>query len=164
MNWQLKTFKQLSVDQLYQLLKLRSDIFVVEQECAYGDMDNLDRLPDCLHLMAYDTPEYADTDQVVSEPALIAYARLLPPDSSYQAMSSIGRVLVNPDYRIKGMGHQLMQHAKEHALQYWPDTAIKIGAQAHLESFYAQHGFRTISEVYMEDGIPHIHMLFDPIA
>lgn len=156
-NWQLKTFKQLSSDQLYQLLKLRSDIFVVEQECAYSDMDNLDRLPDCLHLIAYD-----DADVPHSEPALIAYARLLPPDSSYEGMSSIGRVIVNPEHRIKGMGHQLMTRAVEHTLQYWPGLRIKIGAQAHLESFYARHGFRTISEPYMEDGIPHIHMLFNP--
>lgn len=168
MNWQLKTFKQLSADQLYQLLKLRSDIFVVEQDCAYSDMDGLDRHSQCLHLMAYGevTTMYdndiSNSPEDQQEAPLIAYARLLPPGASYPGMSSIGRVIVNPDYRIKGMGHQLIEIAKEHTLQYWPGLDIKIGAQAHLENFYAQHGFKVISEPYLEDGIPHIHMLFSP--
>lgn len=149
MNWHLKAFNELSLDQLYLLLKLRNDIFIVEQDCAYGDIDDLDRLADCRHLLCFD----GDT--------LAAYVRLLPMGSSYDQQCSIGRVIVHADYRSTGLGHRLMERAIKECQQLWPAQLIKIGAQSHLQNFYQRHGFVTISDEYLEDGIPHVHMLRD---
>jgi ElaA protein len=154
MDWQLKLFQQLSVDQLYQVLKLRSDVFVVEQTCVYPDLDGRDQHAECRHLMAF-VPLKADQ----KAGALAAYARLFPPGVSYPEMSSIGRVVVNPQHRVRGLGHELMKRAVQEALALWPDFPIKISAQAHLEGFYAKHGFKTVGEGYLEDGIPHLPMV-----
>lgn len=173
MNWQLKTFEEFTPHELYQVLKLRSDVFVVEQTCPYSDMDNSDLVPGCLHLIAFsqDLDSAQDRDPLdqsskavdplkgQSIPTVVSYARLLPPGASYPGLSSIGRVVTHPSYRSTGLGHELIQHAIQHTLNAWPDSDIKIGAQAHLEKFYAGHGFKVISDLYIEDGIPHVHML-----
>jgi ElaA protein len=157
MHWRIKCFKQLTTDELYQLLKLRSDIFVVEQECAYSDLDGLDRHVECHHLMGY-----GEFMHGAAEPALIAYARLFAPSVAYAGYSSIGRVLVNPQYRVKGLGHELMQCAIKNVFERWPNSSIKIGAQAHLDKFYGRHGFEIVGERYLEDGIPHVPMVLQP--
>ena len=156
MNWQLKSFAQLTNDELFSILKLRCDIFVFEQNCAYPDIDQHDRQGDTLHLMAFDTLKASNT---IDPTRLAAYARLLPPGSTFSDYSSIGRVVVGSEYRSQGLGHQLIQKAVEHNSDVWPGSDIKIGAQAHLTDFYHQHGFTIDGETYWEDGILHQAMI-----
>ncbi|UUM30363.1 GNAT family N-acetyltransferase [Vibrio japonicus] len=144
-HWQLVSFNQLSTQKLYQLLKLRVDVFVVEQECPYPELDNKDHLPDVHHLLGYKGDE------------LVACARLLPRGVSYPSVS-IGRVATKKAHRGGGLGHQLLKQALSGCEQLWPTSDIEIGAQEHLAGFYAQHGFVTTSAMYLEDGIPHIDM------
>ncbi|MBY4677243.1 GNAT family N-acetyltransferase [Marinobacterium arenosum] len=147
MNWQLKTFAELTLDQLYDLLQLRNEVFVVEQACPYGDIDGQDRDPQVRHLLGYDGDR------------LLAYLRLLPPDMAYPGRACIGRVVTHPDGRGNGLGRRLLAEGLRHCERCWPQSAIQIGAQAYLQDFYAGYGFVASSEVYLEDGIPHLHML-----
>ena len=147
-EWELKTFAELSTGQLYQLLQLRVDVFVVEQRCAYRELDDLDSHPQLLHLLGYQQQQ------------LVAYARLLPPDLTYPT-PSIGRVVTAMQARGDGIGHQLLSQAISATNQHWPDQSITIEAQHHLQHFYQAHGFVTISEMYLEDGIPHVDMRRD---
>ena len=149
-TWHCQPFSELSNYTLYDLLKLRSDVFVVEQNCIFPDMDDLDMLPKAHHL-------YALQDNKV-----VAYARLLAEGVSYSGYSSIGRVVVAQQNRKDKMGHTLMSHAIKEAIRLWPTSPIKIGAQSHLERFYQSHGFVTVSEPYMEDGIEHYLMTREP--
>ncbi len=157
MNWQLKSFDELSNYELYQVLRLRCNVFVVEQECPFVELDNLDIHTGCLHLMAYDGSDIPVAEN--HSPKLLAYARLLAPDLYYVGQSSIGRVVVAPEQRGSGLGHDLIDLAIEHAFSMWPAQEIKIGAQLRLQSYYEKHGFASISEPYLEDGISHIHMV-----
>jgi len=145
-TWHCQEFSELSNDHLYGILKLRIDVFVVEQNCVFPDLDNLDILPNTRHL-------YALQDNKV-----VAYARLLAKDDCYPDYSSIGRVVVAQENRKDKLGHALMTHAIKEVLTIWPDSPIKIGAQSHLERFYQSHGFVTVSEPYLEDGIEHYLM------
>lgn len=161
MNWQLKTFEALSTYQLYEILRLRSEVFVVEQRCVYGDLDGLDRHDQSYHLMALsDASEHDAAQPPITAPTspLIAYARLLPPGLAYADACSIRRVVVSAEHRVAGRGHALMKEAIARAQQLWPAHDIKIGAQAYLERFYMQHGFKVIGPQYDEDGIPHLPM------
>jgi ElaA protein len=144
-NWKCKHFKELTVDELYSIMRLRSEVFVVEQNCVFLDADNKDQ--QCYHLCGWD-------DQY-----LVAYARLVPADISY-AEPSIGRVVTSPEYRRSGAGRMLMQKAIEECLLIFDKKNIKIGAQLYLKQFYESLGFRQCSEVYLEDNIKHIEMLF----
>ncbi|WP_298774573.1 GNAT family N-acetyltransferase [uncultured Shewanella sp.] len=148
MNWKDVTFSQLMLDELYELMQLRVDVFVVEQNCPYQELDDKDRLPGSRHLMGMD-----------DEGKLICYARILAPGVSYPDCS-IGRVLVKQEARGGGKAAQLMKQAMKVALTYWPDHSIQLGAQAYLQDFYQQLGFKPVSEVYLEDGIPHLDMLY----
>ena len=143
MNWVYKNFNDLTVLELYAILKLRSEVFVVEQNCVYLDTDNKDQLS--FHLSGWIGNE------------LVAYARILPPGSAFQE-ASIGRVVTNPQYRKTGAGKALMQRAIEKTLQQFDVSAIKIGAQLYLLSFYKSLGFKISGPEYLEDGIPHIEM------
>ena len=149
-EWHCSPFNELTVHTLYSLLKIRCDVFVVEQACAYPELDDLDTHPSTLHLYA--------THQ--NQP--IAYARVLAPDVSYPSHSSIGRVLVIQEYRQEKLGHTLIQQAIKTTLETWPQQPIKIGAQSRLAHFYQAQGFKTVSPPYMEDGIEHISMVLDP--
>ena len=144
-TWHSIPFSELSTQQLYQLLKLRVDVFVVEQNCPYPELDGKDTLAGVEHLLGY-----ADEE-------LVACARLLPPGTSYDN-TSIGRVATKQSARGDGLGHQLIKEALTRCEALWPSTTIDIGAQKHLENFYASHGFKTISEMYLEDDIPHVDM------
>ncbi len=146
-TWQVKTFNQLTLNELYDALKLRIDVFVVEQTCFYPDLDDLDRHPQTLHLFNY------------SENKLASYLRILPKGLSYDDYPSIGRVIIAPHARGTGLGHKLMAKALEVCQQYFPAQQIKISAQEHLEKYYNQHGFNRVSDMYLEDGTPHISML-----
>ena len=141
-------FGALSPHTLYALLRLRSEVFVVEQRCVFQDMDGADG--DCLHLLC----EGADG-------RLLASARLVPAGLKY-AEASIGRVVIAPPARGGGLGHELMREAVRALEGQWGPQAIRIGAQARLQAFYEQHGFVRDGEPYVEDGIPHIEMLRPP--
>jgi len=150
-TWQAKHFDELSLNQLYDLLKLRIDVFVVEQTCYYPDLDSnkdqLDRDKETLHLLGYQN----DT--------LIAYLRILAKGQSYDNYISIGRVALAEQVRGSGLGHELMTEALSLCQQHFPKQDIKISAQEHLISYYQHHGFAQVSDMYLEDDIPHVAMV-----
>ncbi|HFI0944056.1 TPA: GNAT family N-acetyltransferase [Streptococcus suis] len=145
MQWEMKAFDQLSLQELYTILTLRMDVFVVEQACPYPEVDGKD--PNCLHLLGTDEGE------------LVAYLRILPAGLSYDEVS-IGRVVIKPSHRGKGLARPMMEQAIDFITTVWEESQIKIGAQAHLEKFYGSLGFESVSEVYLEDNIPHLDMLY----
>ncbi|MGL6316069.1 GNAT family N-acetyltransferase [Vibrio sp. WXL103] len=146
-EWHCYHFDQLSTQLLYQILKLRVDVFIVEQNCPYPELDDKDTQAESIHLVGL-----IDGD-------LAAYCRVLAANISYSS-PSIGRVVVSQAARQMKLGHQLIERAVQLCEQSWPAIkTIEIGAQQHLERFYAQHGFIASSEMYLEDGIPHIDML-----
>jgi ElaA protein len=144
-EWICKHHSDLGKEQLYALLKLRSDVFVVEQKCAYPDLDGQDLDGDTHHLMGW------EDDQ------LMAYLRLLDPESQGGDVV-IGRVIIAPQGRGKGLGHTMMEHALEQAAKHWPQVPIYLSAQAHLQGYYGKYGFVVVGEEYLEDDIPHIGM------
>ncbi|WP_296048755.1 GNAT family N-acetyltransferase [uncultured Alteromonas sp.] len=146
LNWYSLPFSQLTTDQLYELLKLRTDVFVVEQNCPYPELDDKDRMNGVYHLLG------------TTENGLVAYARLLPPGVSFPQVS-IGRVVVAQQARGEGYGQLLIQKALQECQRYWPDQDIQIGAQVYLQQVYQQFGFVRNSEDYLEDGIPHVDMV-----
>ncbi|MGE6629442.1 GNAT family N-acetyltransferase [Bacillus sp. NPDC077027] len=143
MEWTCQTFEQLSKEDLYALLKARVDVFVVEQKCPYPEMDEKDQK--AFHLIAKE-----DDD-------IVAYCRIFRSGIVYEE-ASIGRVLVSSTARGKGYGERLMKKALQ-KLNELQEHQVKIQAQAYLETFYQSFGFDTISDVYDEDGIPHIDMV-----
>ena len=145
LKWKLNYFKELSTDELYTILQLRNEVFVVEQNCIYQDADSKDSIS--FHLSGWDGVN------------LVAYCRILPPGVSYTE-ASIGRVVSSPQYRNKGYGKQLMNEAIIHTLAQFECNTIKISAQLYLQKFYEQLGFIKLSDSYLEDNIPHIEMLF----
>ena len=147
MQWQVKKFNELSIDELYDALKLRIDVFVVEQSCFYPDLDDLDRHSETLHLYCYQNGKMA------------AYLRILAKGQSYPDYPSIGRVIIAPNARGSGLGHHLMEQAIKACENHFTNQDIKISAQEHLEVYYNKHGFTRSSEMYLEDGIPHIAMI-----
>ncbi|WP_371378642.1 GNAT family N-acetyltransferase [Thalassotalea aquiviva] len=146
-TWQDLSFSKLTVDQLYDALKLRVDVFVVEQTCYYPELDECDRHPQTRHLLGYNGNDLA------------AYLRILPPGVSYPDYISIGRVATKREYRGQGIGHPLMEKALALCKKHWSGVNIKISAQEHLEKYYNQHGFVRVSDMYLEDNIPHIAMI-----
>ncbi len=145
LNWTYQHFNELTVHELYAILQLRSEVFAVEQNCVYQDLDNKDQ--SSFHLCGWD------------ENTLVAYCRILPAGVSYEH-PSIGRVVSSPKYRRGGYGRQLMQRAIAKTIEQFNDPVIKISAQLYLKSFYESLGFRQISDTYLEDDIPHIAMQF----
>lgn len=139
-------FAELSVEELYAIWKLRNQVFIVEQTCAYLDADDKDLK--AYHLMGYIMPEMQ----------MVCYTRLLAPGTSYAEMS-IGRVVVHPNFRGIGLGKMLMQKSIATIQAIYGDGPIRIGAQLYLKQFYESFGFRVCSEVYLEDNIPHVHMM-----
>jgi ElaA protein len=155
-QWLWLPFDALSTAQLYALLRLRSEVFVVEQNCVFLDMDGLDA--QALHLLG--VREAANSVEAGQLP-LVAYARCFPAGVVFPE-ASIGRVVTLPGARGGGLGHALMAQAILSLQQQWGAQPIRIGAQAHLQAFYEQHGFADVGKPYMEDGIPHIEMLRQP--
>jgi ElaA protein len=142
-NWKIKPFNELSLQELYSLLKLRSIVFVVEQNCIYQDIDGKDEK--ALHLLG----EYNNE--------IVAYARLFK-GGDYFKNASIGRVVIHPEARDKKFGHEMMQQAIAGIETYFKETKITISAQLYLQKFYESHGFLKTSDVYLEDDIEHIEM------
>ncbi len=149
LQWRCLPFAALSADTLYRLLRLRSEVFVVEQNCVFLDMDGLDA--QCLHVLG----EVVDAD---GTPHLHASTRLVPPGLAF-AEASIGRAVTAPAARGGGIGHALMNESVRLLERLWGPQPIRIGAQAHLEAFYNRHGFVSDNKPYVEDGIPHIEMI-----
>lgn len=145
MDIEILHFSKLNTTQLYQLLQLRSEVFVVEQNCVYLDMDDKDHQAFHIFIKEQDRP--------------IAYARLLPKGISYKSYCSIGRVLTKSNYRHKNIGRKLMEESINFCIENF-GCDIKISAQSYLEKFYTDLGFEKITEEYMEDNIPHIGMLY----
>lgn len=141
--WKIKRFNELSTDELYSLLQLRSLVFVVEQNCVYQDIDGKDEK--ALHLLG----------EVQGK--IVAYARLFN-KADYFENASIGRVIVHPEYRDKKFGHDLMKNAIEGIETHFSESKITISAQLYLKNFYETNGFVQTSEMYLEDDIPHIEM------
>lgn len=150
LKWKTCSFEELNIYQLYEILVLRSEVFVVEQNCIFQDMDNADQK--ALHVAAYDS----NTDN--PSPVLVAYARIFQAGVKFQE-ASIGRVLTRMSYRSSKLGHLLIQQCLLQIEQRWGNTPIRIGAQMHLEKFYQQHGFISTGAPFFEDGIEHIEML-----
>ncbi|WP_418264417.1 GNAT family N-acetyltransferase [Flavobacterium faecale] len=142
-QWKTKSFDALTVYELYEILQLRSQIFVVEQNCVYQDLDGMDS--QALYLWG----EF--------EGKIVAHARLFKPGITFET-ASIGRVVVDSKHRNKKWGHELMQEAIKNVENIFGEYQITIGAQLYLKNFYETHGFIPISEMYLEDGIPHIKM------
>ncbi len=142
-KWVLKKFNELSPHELYAILQLRNEVFAIEQNCVYPDMDNKDQLSD--HFMGWCNDK------------LIAYTRLLPPGLAYKE-PSIGRVVTSPSARGKGIGKELMEYSLKHLHTIYGKTLVKIGAQFYLQKFYSSFGFLQTSDIYLEDGIEHIEM------
>ena len=144
LQWKIKPFEALTVNELYDLLQLRSQIFVVEQNCVYLDLDGKDKK--ALHLIG----EF--------DGKIVAYSRLFDAGISFDN-ASIGRVVVDEYYRDKKLGHDLMREAIAQIKFIFGKDKITIGAQLYLKKFYESHGFVQISEMYLEDDIPHIEMV-----
>lgn len=139
-------FYQLSLDQLYDIMKLRQEVFVVEQNCPYLDADDKDQ--DSYHVIGVDTSGHIQ-----------AYTRLVPPGLSYKDYASIGRVVTSSSMRGKKTGKPLMQFSIDHCTKFWPGIDIKISAQTYIVKFYNALGFEEVGNPYLEDDIPHIAML-----
>lgn len=144
-DWQDLHHSDLSVSQLYALLQLRCAVFVVEQNCPYQDIDGDDLEGENRHILGWHNG------------TLVAYARILKSDDELQPVV-IGRVIVNEALRGEKIGQQLMSKALESCTRRWPEKPIYLGAQAHLQNFYGQFGFIPVTDIYEEDGIPHIGM------
>lgn len=147
MKWTLKPFDSLTPKELYNILQLRNEVFIVEQNCPYQDLDNKDLY--AYHLMGE------------KENKLIAYSRLLAPGISYSE-SSIGRVVSSPSERKTGMGKKLMTESIHQIRNLFQTDTIRIGAQMYLKKFYETFDFIQEGEPYLEDNIPHIIMLRKP--
>lgn len=143
LQWKINRFEALSLNDLYNVLQLRSEVFVVEQNCVYQDVDGKDRK--ALHLIG----EY--------DGKVVAYARLFKAGDYFEE-ASVGRVVIGTAYRDKKWGHDLMREAISGIEIHFATTKITISAQLYLQKFYESHGFVTTSEVYLEDDIPHIQM------
>ncbi len=144
MEWQIKSFTELGKEELYEILKLRVDVFVVEQECPYPELDGKDDI--AYHLIGRNNDE------------IIAYSRLFLP-GDYFKEAAIGRVIVKEEYREKKIGTVMLEVSVDFLIDEKGARDIKLSAQNHLRKFYGKHGFEPVSEVYLEDGIPHIDML-----
>jgi ElaA protein len=144
--WYHKHFNDLSTTELYQILQLRNEVFIVEQNCPFQDLDDKDFK--CFHLIGFDT----DSQQIM------AYTRIVPAGVSYEE-ASIGRVVTSPQARGGGIGKELMQKSLELLEELYGGVSIKIGAQYYLNKFYESFGFQQIEEIYLEDGIEHILMV-----
>lgn len=139
-----KSFSELTTNELYAILQLRSEVFVVEQDCIYQDVDYKDQK--ALHVIG------------IKNDKVVAYTRIFKA-GDYFSKASIGRVVVAKNERKFGYGHVIMKHSIEAIKAYFKETSIKISAQLYLKNFYESHDFVQIGEEYLEDGIPHIGML-----
>ena len=147
MEISIKSFEELDSTELYELLALRAEVFVVEQDCAYQDPDGKDFY--ALHVLGREGK------------SLVAYARIFGP-GDYFDEASIGRITVQSNHRSSGFGKEIVLAAQKAIAERYPGSAIKLSAQSYLKNFYQELGYTTYGEEYLEDGIPHIAMLYPP--
>ena len=143
-QWSVKKFVALTLTELYDILQIRAEVFVVEQDCVYQDLDYADQ--NAWHLMAF------------KKDKLVAYARIFSPKIKYDE-AAIGRVITHQSIRKNGIGKTLMNKAISFCKEHFPSENIKISAQCYLEKFYKALGFKVVSEIYLEDGIEHQEMI-----
>lgn len=144
MEWTIKKFNELKVDEMYDICRERVNVFVVEQQCPYPELDGLDK--QAWHLCLRTADDIA------------AYLRILPKGTAYKELS-LGRIIVNRKYRKQGWGKELVKRGLQFVIEELSEDVVRIQAQAHLQKFYSGFGFKQISEIYLEDGIPHLDML-----
>ena len=144
MQIKVRTFEELNLQELYELLRLRSEVFVVEQDCIYQDIDGKDH--EALHVLGFENEK------------LVAYTRIFSP-GIYFTEAAIGRVVVRETNRKNKYGHEILQASIKAVEDHFHTTKIKLSAQTYLIKFYESHGFEQVGEGYLEDGIPHIGML-----
>jgi len=144
MIWTLKKFDELTPFELYTILQLRNEVFVIEQHCFYQDADNKDQ--SSFHFMGWNNS------------TLVAYTRILPPGVVYTE-PSLGRVVTSPAARGGGIGKELMERSIQQVKELFGEVSIRIGAQLYLKKFYTALGFQQTSDSYLEDGIEHIEMI-----
>lgn len=149
--WKEQSFEELSTAELYEILRLRQQVFIVEQKCIYQDCDGLDKKAH--HLTGW--------QKVKNQSELIAYLRIVYPENANNSIS-IGRVLTHPDFRRKGLGRKIMTQCLFTIEKHYPESAISISAQQYLVGFYESFNFHISSGGYQEDGIPHIRMTRHP--
>lgn len=142
----IKKFDELTLNELYDILNLRAEIFVVDQNCPYNDVDGKDK--NSVHFMIWENDK------------LEGYIRVIKPGISYDSVS-IGRVIVRKSARHKGYAKKLLISGIEFITNEWNENKIEISAQTYLENFYKSLNFKTTSDVYLEDEIPHVHMIFE---
>lgn len=142
-EWVKKKWSEISLEELYSVLRLRSEVFVVEQDCVYQDIDNKDQI--AIHLLGYINKE------------LIAYSRLFN-EGDYFKETSFGRAIIKKEKRGQGYGDELVKESLKTIKNYYGNKKVKISAQAHLKSFYSKHAFIAKGKEYLEDGIPHVSM------
>jgi ElaA protein len=143
---QVKSFQELSLEEFHDIIALRIQIFIIEQDCPYQEVDGLDKL--AYHLFFKNIKE-----------EIIAVTRILPQGVSYQEVA-IGRVVVHEDYRGTGLGHQLLAESMNVVKEKFGEVPVRLSAQKHLENYYGNHGFQSTGKEYLEDGIPHVEMLY----
>jgi ElaA protein len=148
LEWQVKYYPELSTNEFHDIIALRLKAFVVEQNCAYLDLDGKDKK--CYHLICRDG--YGN---------VVATARILPPGLTYNEVA-IGRVVIDESIRGKGAGHELMRQSMKFAEAEFGKVPIRISAQKHLENYYNKHQFFSTGKEYLEDDIPHVEMLYTP--
>ena len=147
MEWQVAGFNQLDSYTVYAMLQLRVDVFVVEQNCPYPELDNKDLHPQTRHIL------------LKKGDKILAYARVLAPGVSYEQSPALGRICVSQTARRLALGRSLMDKALEVASSCWPESGIRISAQCYLQRFYESFDFVACSEPYLEDDIPHLEMV-----
>lgn len=145
MDWTVKSFSELSLEELYQLLELCSEVFVVEQECAYQDVDGVDL--ECHHLFGK------------ADGKIVSYLRILPPGLTFPE-ASIGRVVIQSEYRGQKLAGSMLETAIQYLTEEMGQETIKISAQTYLKKFYQAQGFVAVSDMYLEAGIPHMDMVY----
>lgn len=141
-----KTFSELTTEELYEILKLRQEIFIVEQDCPYLDADGIDKLSH--HILLTD-----------AENILHSYTRIVPAGLSYKDYTAIGRVVTSKSSRGQKLGHKNMVFSIQKAKELYPGVPIKLSAQVYILDFYRKLGFKAVGDAYLEDNIPHKAMI-----
>ena len=145
LKWTLKSFAEITTTELYKLLQQRQDVFILEQECKYPDLDDKDQIT--LHLMGWIDDE------------LVAYARVFPPRTLFETESSFGRVLIHQKYRRYSYGKELIQKLIDTSIAEFKTSSIRIEAQYYLLRFYENFGFKAYGDTFLDAGVEHIMMV-----
>ena len=147
MTWKIQRYEELTKEDLYKIIQLRVNVFIVEQQTCYEDLDNHDQ--NSIHI------------SYVRDGKIFAYTRLLPPGEKFE-MASLGRVITSQEARGTGLGKEMIQLALDTIEKTWPGSEVFIQAQNYLKNFYSSFGFEAVSEPYIYDSLPHLDMLYKP--